>query len=94
MCYVLFFVFSLARTGKTIVFSIHQPRYSIYKQFEFMILLSRGEIVYQGPAADTLAYFDALGKTEYFSAHLFAVQIVFNANPEQYKHCLLGKEEK
>ncbi|CAH8630319.1 unnamed protein product [Dicrocoelium dendriticum] len=41
---------NLARRGRTIIFSIHQPKYSIYKLFSSLTLLFRGRIVYHGPA--------------------------------------------
>lgn len=51
----------LGDQGHTVVCSIHQPRYSIYKLFDFMTLLSSGNVVYQGPASGTLGYFEELG---------------------------------
>ena len=44
-----------------IVLSIHQPRYSIFKLFGSLSLLSRGAIVYHGPANTALDYFERLG---------------------------------
>lgn len=41
--------------------SIHQPRYSIFKTFDTISLLSNGEFVYQGPAAEAITYFEDLG---------------------------------
>ncbi|XP_064611207.1 broad substrate specificity ATP-binding cassette transporter ABCG2-like isoform X2 [Liolophura sinensis] len=51
----------LSMQGKTIVFSIHQPRYSIYRLFDNLTLLSKGEVVYNGPATDALSYFESIG---------------------------------
>lgn len=51
----------LGDQGHTVVCSIHQPRYSIYKMFDRLILLSNGHMVYQGPACRTLDYFAELG---------------------------------
>ncbi|KAK2184513.1 hypothetical protein NP493_262g02003 [Ridgeia piscesae] len=51
----------LSRKGKTIIFSIHQPRYSIFKLFDSMMLLSQGECVYHGPASDALEHFENIG---------------------------------
>lgn len=47
--------------GRTIIFSIHQPRFSVYKLFDQLVLLSLGEVVYQGPAADSLQFFQSIG---------------------------------
>ena len=47
---------------RVIVLSIHQPRYSIFKLFDSLTLLSQGSTVYHGPAHLALAYFDKLGE--------------------------------
>ena len=41
--------------------SVHQPRYSIFKLCDRLTLLSLGEMVYHGPAQQSLEYFDRLG---------------------------------
>ncbi|XP_063067267.1 broad substrate specificity ATP-binding cassette transporter ABCG2b [Engraulis encrasicolus] len=51
----------LSRSGKTIIFSIHQPRYSIFRLFDHLTLLHKGETVYAGPAQDTMEYFNKMG---------------------------------
>ncbi|XP_060103373.1 broad substrate specificity ATP-binding cassette transporter ABCG2-like [Heteronotia binoei] len=51
----------MSLSGKTIIFSIHQPRYSIFKLFDNLTLLAAGRLVYHGPANKVLAYFAALG---------------------------------
>nr|XP_055061981.1 broad substrate specificity ATP-binding cassette transporter ABCG2b isoform X1 [Misgurnus anguillicaudatus] len=53
----------LSRGGKTIIFSIHQPRYSIFKLFDHLTLLHKGEMVYAGPAGKAMDYFQSLGYT-------------------------------
>lgn len=45
----------------TIIFSIHQPRYSIYKLFDTLFLLSVGRCVYHGSAAEVLPFFASAG---------------------------------
>jgi ATP-binding cassette subfamily G (WHITE) protein 2 len=47
----------LSRRGMTVILSIHQPRYSIYKLFDTLMLLSAGQCVFHGPAADGLDFF-------------------------------------
>ena len=47
--------------NRMIILSIHQPRYSIFKLFDSLSLLSQGEIVYHGQANLALDYFDRLG---------------------------------
>ena len=51
----------LGRRGNTVIMSIHQPRYSIFKMFDTISLLSNGEFVYQGPAVEAITYFEDLG---------------------------------
>ena len=48
--------------GCTIVFSIHQPRYSIYTMFDKLHLFSCfGQTVYHGKAQDAVIYFSNVG---------------------------------
>lgn len=51
----------MAGQGRTIIMSIHQPRYSIYRLFDGLTLLSNGKQVYHGPAQDALDYFSEIG---------------------------------
>jgi ABC-type multidrug transport system ATPase subunit len=47
----------LCRTGRTVVATIHQPRYDIYKMFDSQLFLARGRVVYIGaPDAATQAF--------------------------------------
>ena len=59
--------------NRMIVLSIHQPRYSIFKLFDSLSLLSQGEIVYHGKANLALDYFDRLGMHMKLSNFLFAL---------------------
>lgn len=45
----------------TIIFSIHQPRYSIFKLFDTITLLCQGKIYYHGQSDDMLDYFAQQG---------------------------------
>uniref|UniRef100_A0A8C1XZP6 ATP-binding cassette, sub-family G (WHITE), member 2a n=1 Tax=Cyprinus carpio TaxID=7962 RepID=A0A8C1XZP6_CYPCA len=51
----------MANSGRTIILSIHQPRYSIYRLFDSLTLLLGGRLVYHGPAQDALDYFSEIG---------------------------------
>ncbi|XP_077380140.1 broad substrate specificity ATP-binding cassette transporter ABCG2b isoform X1 [Festucalex cinctus] len=51
----------LSRRGKTVVFSIHQPRFSIFRRFDQLTLMHKGEVVYAGAAPRALRYFTRLG---------------------------------
>ncbi|PIK50784.1 ATP-binding cassette transporter subfamily G member 2a [Apostichopus japonicus] len=49
------------KKGRTIIFSIHQPRFTIFRQINRLHLLSLGETVYHGPADSALEYFSNIG---------------------------------
>ena len=48
---------NLARTGKTVFLTIHQPNSEIYALFDNLLLMIEGKIIYQGKADDTYEYF-------------------------------------
>ncbi|NXE72799.1 ABCG2 protein, partial [Cochlearius cochlearius] len=58
---VLILLKKLSRRGRTIIFSIHQPRYSIFKLFDKKKLLALGKVLYHGPAKQALEYFSSIG---------------------------------
>uniref|UniRef100_A0A6I8N0B8 ABC transporter domain-containing protein n=1 Tax=Ornithorhynchus anatinus TaxID=9258 RepID=A0A6I8N0B8_ORNAN len=58
---VLLLLKRLSRKGRTIILSIHQPRYSIFKLFDSLTLLALGQVVYHGRAQDALGYFRSIG---------------------------------
>ncbi|KAL9108387.1 MAG: hypothetical protein Q9227_006847 [Pyrenula ochraceoflavens] len=47
----------LARKGRTIVVSVHQPRSEIWRLLDNVVLLSRGSLLYSGSTKDALPYF-------------------------------------
>ncbi|XP_067409086.1 broad substrate specificity ATP-binding cassette transporter ABCG2-like [Emydura macquarii macquarii] len=51
----------LSRKGRTVIFSIHQPRYSIFRLFDHLTLMNKGEIIYAGPAEESTGYFNSIG---------------------------------
>ena len=58
------FLLRLSQSGNRIVImSIHQPRYSIFKLFDSLTMLSLGNLVYHGPTSQALIYFNNLGNT-------------------------------
>ncbi|NWX13832.1 ABCG2 protein, partial [Aegotheles bennettii] len=58
---VLLLLKRMAKQGKTIIFSIHQPRYSIFRLFDSLTLLAAGRVLYHGPAQHTIEYFKSIG---------------------------------
>ena len=43
------------------VATIHQPSYTILSQFDYLLLLAKGELCYFGRVVDCIAYFESLG---------------------------------
>ncbi|XP_030306417.1 ATP-binding cassette sub-family G member 2 [Calypte anna] len=58
---VLLLLKRMAKQGKTIIFSIHQPRYSIFRLFDSLSLLAAGRVLYHGPAQHAIGYFQSIG---------------------------------
>ncbi len=56
-------VFDLAKTGKIVFASIHQPRMEIFTRMSNVILLSEGRQVYFGHPESAAAWFGQLGYT-------------------------------
>eukprot|EP00457_Paulinella_chromatophora_P001442 gb/GEZN01001444.1/.p1 GENE.gb/GEZN01001444.1/~~gb/GEZN01001444.1/.p1 ORF type:complete len:724 (-),score=147.90 gb/GEZN01001444.1/:876-2978(-) len=51
----------LARSGRTVVATIHQPSSDIFHLFDRIILLAQGEIVYDGPREELVNYLGQFG---------------------------------
>ncbi|KAI8788087.1 ATP-binding cassette sub-family G member 8 [Biomphalaria glabrata] len=51
----------LASKQRTVIMSIHQPRFDIFTTVDTMMLLSKGSIVFNGPAKEMVNYFTSLG---------------------------------
>ncbi|KAL6079791.1 hypothetical protein STEG23_023432, partial [Scotinomys teguina] len=58
---VLLLLKRMSKQGRTIIFSIHQPRYSIFKLFDSLTLLASGRLMFHGPAQEALEYFASAG---------------------------------
>ncbi|KAL9852905.1 broad substrate specificity ATP-binding cassette transporter ABCG2 isoform 1-T1 [Geothlypis trichas] len=58
---VLLLLKRMSKQGRTIIFSIHQPRYSIFRLFDSLTLLAAGRVLYHGPAQHAIEYFQAIG---------------------------------
>ncbi|KOX79142.1 ATP-binding cassette sub-family G member 4 [Melipona quadrifasciata] len=51
----------LAKAGRTIICTIHQPSAAIYEMFDTAYLLAGGRCMYEGATANTIAYFASVG---------------------------------
>lgn len=63
---VLLLLKRMSKQGRTIIFSIHQPRYSIFKLFDSLTLLASGRLMFHGPAQEALGYFASTGMVDFF----------------------------
>ncbi|RXN08400.1 ATP-binding cassette sub-family G member 2-like protein [Labeo rohita] len=89
---VLMLLKRMANRGRTIILSIHQPRYSIYRLFDSLTLLVGGRLVYHGPAQDTLNYFSQIELDhEQLSSSLKGIE---DRLVEEYKNSASYKETK
>jgi ABC-type multidrug transport system ATPase subunit len=53
--------FSTVLKRRTVIMSIHQPRYDSFQCFTEIVLLSRGNLIFAGPSVQLLDYFRDLG---------------------------------
>lgn len=51
----------MSKKGRTIIFSINQPQYSIFRFFDSLTLVASGKLMFHGPAQDALEYFTSAG---------------------------------
>ena len=73
----------LCMNGVTVVVSVHQPRSSIYKLFDQLILLAEGRVAYSGKAGETVVnYFSELGLNapSYFNPGDYFLDIISEDN--------------
>lgn len=51
----------VAKAGSSVLFTIHQPASDIFNEFDQLILLNKGRVMYQGATADISTYFAERG---------------------------------
>ena len=51
----------LVQKNKTVICTIHQPRYEIFKEFDKLMLMARGQVIYFGPTSEAINYFSQFG---------------------------------
>lgn len=75
--YTIRLLHNLAREGRTIVCTIHQPSASIYEMFDHVYVLAEGHCVYQGSNANTVPYLASLGLQcpQYHSAADYLLEV-------------------
>ncbi|CAI5516887.1 unnamed protein product, partial [Closterium sp. Naga37s-1] len=58
---------NLAKSGRTVVTTIHQPSSRLFHAFDKLLLLSEGNAIFFGQAADAMVYFGRLGFEQLFA---------------------------
>ncbi|CAF1666801.1 unnamed protein product [Adineta ricciae] len=83
-CSVMQCLRELSQQGCTIIFSIHQPRHSIFELFDTVLLLLQGHTVYFGPATKLMPYFinQGIPHKENENPADFALDILNNVNSD------------
>ncbi|XP_041498015.1 ATP-binding cassette sub-family G member 3-like [Microtus oregoni] len=51
----------MSMRGRTIIFSIYRPQYSIFRLFDSLTLVASGNVMFHGPAQKALEYFKSAG---------------------------------
>ncbi|XP_044510787.1 ABC transporter G family member 22-like [Mangifera indica] len=51
----------IAKGGKTVATTIHQPSGRLFREFDKLILLGRGNSLYSGKASEAMPYFSSIG---------------------------------
>ncbi|KAH0515603.1 ATP-binding cassette sub-family G member 3 [Microtus ochrogaster] len=51
----------MSMRGRTIIFSIYQPPYSIFRLIDSLTLVASGKVMFHGPAQEALEYFKSAG---------------------------------
>jgi len=52
---------ALALAGRTVICTVHQPSYRLFSTFDTLLLLADGRLAYNGPTAEAVNHFGALG---------------------------------
>ncbi|KAL4441911.1 hypothetical protein ABPG74_003662 [Tetrahymena malaccensis] len=66
-----------------IIFTIHQPTTDIWQQFDRVLLLIEGQLIYQGLQTNTISYFSQMG-----------YQCPKNSNPADYFMSLMSNQDQ
>lgn len=57
---IMYLLRDMANSGRTIVSVIHQPSTQIFREFDKLILMCKGNIIYQGDAQAAVDYFNSI----------------------------------
>ncbi|XP_078490145.1 broad substrate specificity ATP-binding cassette transporter ABCG2-like [Ciona intestinalis] len=75
----------LSDNGRTIILTIHQPSYAIYRMFDSLTLIAKGRTVYHGSAELALSYFSSIGFTceKYNSPPDYFLDVLYGVYPHK-----------
>lgn len=59
--HVMKFLNKVAKAGRTVISTIHQPSSEIFSEFDRLLIMVQGNIVYQGAALESMRYFGSIG---------------------------------
>jgi len=65
----------LSQRNRTVVVSIHQPRYAIFRLFDRLTLLAAGNVIYHGKATEALDFFQTLGIFKSYFLYIYALLV-------------------
>jgi len=52
---------SLTRTGRTVVCTIHQPSFNVFSMFDWLVMMDKGKVVYNGEVDKLSGYLETIG---------------------------------
>uniref|UniRef100_A0A0E0MD40 ABC transporter domain-containing protein n=1 Tax=Oryza punctata TaxID=4537 RepID=A0A0E0MD40_ORYPU len=80
---------SLARKGRTVVMSVHQPSTRVYRMFDSVLLLAEGSCLYFGAGRDAMDYFAAVGFSPAFHVNPadFMLDLANGFAQTEYDNC-------
>ncbi|XP_028723158.1 ATP-binding cassette sub-family G member 3-like [Peromyscus leucopus] len=83
----------MSMRGRTIIFSINQPQYTIFRFFDSLTLVASGKVLYHGPAQEALEYFTSAGyeydshnNPEFFFLDIINGGFLAILDTEEYSH--------
>ena len=90
-CLLLEILLKMSNKSRTIILTIHQPSAKLYNMLDRLILLHKGETIYQGAANQITSY---LNGAQIFPPANFNISDFFMFEVSQYKAKIDGKETK
>lgn len=58
---ILSMLTKIAKEGRTVIFTIHQPSSRLFNMLDRLLLLHKGETIYQGEAQGIVPYMNRIG---------------------------------